>query len=101
MHEFKGLPGGSIDEYTPKNGSGIGPMSRLVRAVEFKCRKCKTKQADVWWPVIDPDIPSYPYCSHCVTLIMAHLELALDEDKRNGRQESQRRNPGGRNTPIV
>jgi len=24
------------------------------------------KQAEVFWPMVDPDIPSYPYCKTCV-----------------------------------
>lgn len=45
-----------------------------MKASECKCCKCG-KQAVAFWPVIDPDIPSYPYCREC--LDKAKLELAM------------------------
>jgi hypothetical protein len=41
-----------------------------MKASECKCCKCG-RQAVALWPVIDPDIPSHPYCRKC-----------LDEEKR-------------------
>lgn len=35
-----------------------------MKASECKCVDCG-KQAVAFWPVIDPDIPSHPYCREC------------------------------------
>ncbi len=40
-----------------------------MEAKDAKCCVCN-KQAVAFWPVIDPDIPSYPYCAD-------HLEQAM------------------------
>ena len=42
-----------------------------MKASECKCCKCG-KQAVAFYPCIDPDIPSYPYCAD-------HLEQAMIE----------------------
>ena len=36
-----------------------------MKASECKCCICG-KQAVAFWPVIDPDIPSNPYCRKCL-----------------------------------
>ena len=41
-----------------------------MKASECKCCKCN-KQAVKYWPIIDPDIPAFPYCRE-----------RLDEEKR-------------------
>lgn len=40
-----------------------------MEAKDCKCIKCG-KQAVAFYPLIDPDIPSYPYCAE-------HLEEAM------------------------
>lgn len=42
-------------------------MSKEVQASELNCceEKCKEK-AVAFWPVMDPDIPSHPYCRKCL-----------------------------------
>ena len=40
-------------------------MADKVKASDCKCCKCG-KQAVAFWPVIDPDIPSHPYCRKCL-----------------------------------
>lgn len=40
-------------------------MSSQMKASDCKCCKCG-KQAVAFWPVMDPDIPSYPYCRKCL-----------------------------------
>ena len=40
-----------------------------MEASECKCCECD-KQAIAFYPVVDPDIPSYPYCAE-------HLEKAM------------------------
>ncbi len=37
----------------------------MIYAKDCKCCKCG-KQAVAFWPVCDPDIPSYPYCRKCL-----------------------------------
>lgn len=36
-----------------------------MKASECKCCECG-KQAVAFWPCIDPDIPSQPYCRECL-----------------------------------
>lgn len=36
-----------------------------MKASECKCIECG-QQAVAFWPVIDPDIPSHPYCRKCL-----------------------------------
>lgn len=38
---------------------------KLIYAKDCKCVKCG-KQAIAFWPIIDPDIPSHPYCRKCL-----------------------------------
>ena len=45
-----------------------------MKASECKCCDCG-EQAVAFWPVCDPDIPSYPYCREC--LDKAKMELIL------------------------
>ena len=40
-------------------------MADVVKASDCKCCVCG-KQAVAFWPVIDPDIPSEPYCRKCL-----------------------------------
>ena len=53
-----------------------------MRASECKCCKCG-KQAVAFWPVIDPDIPSHPYCRECLDKEKMELIIKLSEiDKK-------------------
>lgn len=45
-----------------------------VKASECKCCECG-KPAVTFFPVIDPDIPSSPYCAKCID--KAKMELAM------------------------
>ena len=40
-------------------------MSKPIKASDCKCIICG-KQAVAFWPIIDPDIPSHPYCRKCL-----------------------------------
>ena len=40
-------------------------QDKLISALDCKCCKCGA-QAVAFWPVYDPDIPSYPYCRECL-----------------------------------
>ena len=46
-----------------------------MKASECKCVECG-KPAVAFWPVIDPDIPSNPYCREC--LDKAKLRVLMD-----------------------
>lgn len=37
----------------------------MIEAKDCKCVECG-KQAVAFWPLIDPDIPSQPYCRKCL-----------------------------------
>ena len=39
--------------------------NKEIKASDCKCCTCG-KQAVAFWPVIDPDIPSEPYCRECL-----------------------------------
>lgn len=47
----------------------------VTRASDCKCVVCG-KQAVAFWPCIDPDIQSYPYCRKC--LDKAKNELLIE-----------------------
>lgn len=38
---------------------------KVVRASDCTCIECG-KPAVAFWPVVDPDIPSHPYCRECL-----------------------------------
>jgi hypothetical protein len=49
-----------------------------MKASECKCIICG-KQAVAFWPVIDPDIPSHPYCRKCLDKEKMKLMIKLRE----------------------
>ena len=53
-----------------------------MKASECKCCKCG-KQAVAFCPVVDPDIPPYPYCRECLDKEKRELIIKLNEiDKK-------------------
>ena len=47
-----------------------------------RCCVCG-KQAVAYWPIIDPDIPAYPYCRECLDKAKMELMVMLQEvDKK-------------------
>ena len=58
-----------------------------MKASDCKCCKCG-KQAVAFWPVIDPDIPSQPYCRECLDKVKLKLliELSKIDNKRENKQ---------------
>jgi hypothetical protein len=52
----------------------------MVKASDCNCSwtKCKAK-AVCFWPIIDPDIKSYPYCREHVDKLKIELMLKLNE----------------------
>lgn len=53
-----------------------------MKASDCKCIKCGAP-AVCFWPVVDVDIPSHPYCRACVEKAKVDLmvAIALDSDK--------------------
>lgn len=51
-------------------------MNGAIKASECKCRKCG-KQAVAFWPCIDPDIASHPYCRKCLNKAKGKLLVEL------------------------
>ena len=47
-----------------------------MKASECKCCSCG-KQAVAFFPVFDPDIPSYPYCRECLDKMKMELAYKL------------------------
>ena len=47
-----------------------------MEAKDCKCCKC-CKQAVAFYPVVDPDIPSHPYCADCLGDAMIEMAKAL------------------------
>lgn len=43
-----------------------------MKASECKCVECGS-QAVAFWPVIDPDIPSRPYCRKCLDKVKVEM----------------------------
>ena len=54
-------------------------MSAIVKATNCKCIICG-KQAVTFYPVIDPDIPSYPYCPACLEKAMIEMAKVVWKD---------------------
>lgn len=54
----------------------------MGKASDEKCCVCG-KQAVAYWPVFEPDIPSYPYCRECLDKEKKELMFKLLEiDKK-------------------
>lgn len=53
-----------------------------IKASDCKCVECG-QQAVVFWPCIDPDIPSHPYCRKCLDRIKFKMvnELLMNDCK--------------------
>ena len=49
----------------------------LIYAKDRKCRDCEA-QAVAFWPAIDPDIPSYPYCRKHLDKRQLELIIAFE-----------------------
>lgn len=56
-------------------------MSTPINASDCKCCVCGG-QAVAFWPVIDPDIPSHPYCRKCLDKAkMQMIAMLTEKDK--------------------
>ena len=49
-----------------------------MKATDCKCIECG-QQAVAFWPVVDPDIPSHPYCRKCLDDAKARMIIKLDK----------------------
>lgn len=59
-----------------------------MNASECRCHRC-SKPAVAFWPRVDPDIRSFPYCAECLKKIELELYVKLAEDaERRGRGET-------------
>lgn len=59
-----------------------------MKASECKCCICG-KQAVAFWPVIDPDIPSNPYCRECLDKEKRELMIKLSEIDKQWQEKSK------------
>lgn len=50
----------------------------MRKASDERCCVCG-KQAVAYWPIVDPDIPAYPYCRECLDKAKHELMLRLAE----------------------
>ena len=57
-------------------------MSNQVKASDCKCCECGA-QAVAFWPCIDPDIPSHPYCRKCLDKAQLELMTRITKRKEN------------------
>lgn len=67
----------------------------MKKASDCKCIECG-KPAVAFWPCIDPDIPSHPYCRVCLDkakheVIMQILGIQLPKGDRNDRRRKKQR----------
>lgn len=51
----------------------------VLYARDYKCCKCRKRQAVEFWPCIDPDIKSYPYCRQCLDEVQMELLIKIYE----------------------
>ena len=49
----------------------------MTQAKDCKCCECG-QQAVAFWPVVDPDIPSNPYCRGCLDAAKARMIIEID-----------------------
>ncbi len=52
-----------------------------MKASECKCCVCG-KPAVAFWPIIDPDIPDYPYCRECLDKAKREVIMKLIKSKK-------------------
>ena len=53
-----------------------------MEAKDCKCSECG-KQAVAFYPCVDPDIPSYPYCADCLEKAMTEMAEAVWKDNKD------------------
>ena len=70
--------------------------AKKTKATDCVCVECG-KQAVAFWPCIDPDIPSYPYCRECLDTVKYRVFTAiydsLKKEDDNERDHHRKRAP--------
>ena len=66
----------------------MSDSTAMLHAGTQKCVECGA-QAVAFWPVVDPDIPSSPYCRACLDKAKTELFCKL-YGQRLGRDEEER-----------
>lgn len=63
------------------------------------CEKDCNEKAVAFWPIVDPDIPSHPYCRKHLDEAKMRLQIAIwradqkrENKKRNERQRNHKKN---------
>lgn len=65
---------------------------KTVKASDCKCIECG-KPAVAFWPLIDPDIPSHPYCRKCLDKNKAEILIkSFGWDKKEAKAYVQLEN---------
>ena len=59
-----------------------------VNAKDCKCCECGA-EASAFWPCIDPDIPSSPYCRECLDKAQQSLLIRLHDEGLLGGHDSE------------
>ena len=54
---------------------------KKIKASDYKCCVCG-KQAEVWYPIVDPDIPPNPYCRKCAEEACQKLLLRILREEK-------------------
>lgn len=57
-------------------------MSDKIYAKDCKCVDCE-EQAVAFWPCMDPDIPSHPYCRACLDKIVLKVLVEVANAFKN------------------
>ncbi len=70
--------------------------SQWLEPSDCKCCECG-KPAVAFWPVIDPDIPSNPYCRKCLDKAKTELMIKLFKQEKD---ETKKSKNSGRQLPT-
>lgn len=54
-------------------------MSKQIKASDCKCVECG-EPAVAFWPMVDPDIPSHPWCRKCLDEAQLDLLIKMQEE---------------------
>ena len=64
----------------------VDDNNKLI-ASDYYCVKCyregKETRAEFFWPIIDPDIKSRPYCRSCIDKLVISLILEMEKPGDN------------------
>lgn len=63
-----------------------------INATELNCCECGG-EAVAFWPIVDPDIPSWPYCRPCLDNAKQKfiIKLSLLESKKSHEKGGKKR----------